>query len=171
MPVYLLHGFRWPRQSIRVHIILNNIDDASPEYIILPSTTAALLQNFDKLYPHLTHALPGLRFVEQYDPEDIGHTASSQPCAFVADRVDICELSLDVGEVIGRGVETEKWAALTDLRDLLAPGEKVGWWVVYNGDEERADGMGFENGMEKAQGKVSRYLFLGKGENGNRYGG
>ena len=41
---------------------------------------------------------------------------------------------------MGTGVDAEGWGALIELRDQLAPGEKVGWWVVYNGDELRSDG-------------------------------
>lgn len=38
---------------------------------------------------------------------------------------------------MGRGVNPDGWEALVELRDQLAKGEKVGWYVVYNGDEER----------------------------------
>jgi hypothetical protein len=34
MPTYLIHGFRWPRNQIRIHVILQNIDDAAPEWLI-----------------------------------------------------------------------------------------------------------------------------------------
>ena len=137
MPIYVLHGFRWPRRGIRHHIILNNIDDAAPEYIVSPKTSASLLQSLRGFYPHAMKALPNLRFVEQYDPADVSSRALSQPYAFVADKVEICQLSLDIGEIIGQGVPAEGWGALLELRDQLAPGEKVGWWVVYNGDEQR----------------------------------
>lgn len=136
MPVYIVHGFRWPRTAIRIHIILNNIDDAAAEYIVSPLTSAALLDNFHQLYPEVMSSLPTLRFIEQYDPE-VTTGCSSQPFAFVADKVELCELSLDIGEVMGQGVATEGWGALMEMRDHLAPGEKIGWWVVYNGDELR----------------------------------
>ncbi len=137
MPVYLLHGFRWPRVAIRVHIILNNLDDAAPEWVCTPSTTAALRASFRTLYPDPMRQLPHLQFVEQYDEKDTSPNATSQPYAFVADKVERCGLSADVGEVMGRGVGAEGWGALAELRDQLAKGEKVGWWVVYCGDEER----------------------------------
>ena len=135
MPVYLVHGFRWPRSAVRIHIILNNLDDAAAEYIVSPGTSAALIDNFHTLYPDVMSSLPTLRFIEQYDPEDT--VCSSQPFAFVADKVEVCQLSLDIGEVMGQGVATEGWEALMELRDILAPQEKVGWWIVYNGDEQR----------------------------------
>ncbi|MCJ1398222.1 hypothetical protein MMC11_001419 [Xylographa trunciseda] len=137
MPAYVVHGFRWPRSAIRIHIILNNIDDAAAEYIVSPGTSASLLQSLRDLYPNLMKALPNLRFVEQYDPADVSASALSQPFAFVADKVENCRLSVDIGEVMGQGVATDGWAALVELRDQLAPGEKVGWWVVCNGDERR----------------------------------
>ncbi|MCJ1446439.1 MAG: hypothetical protein MMC23_006944 [Stictis urceolatum] len=137
MPVYLLHGFRWPRSKIRVHIILNNVDDAAPEYIFSPSTTTALLHSLSRLYPDTMKALPRLRFIEQYDPDDTSGSASSQPFAFVADKVERCELSLDVVETMNQGVDSGSWDALMDLKEHLAPEEKMGWWIVFNGDELR----------------------------------
>ena len=151
MPVYLLHGFRWPRSKIRVHIILNNVDDAAPEYIFSPSTTTALLHSLSRLYPDTMKALPRLRFIEQYDPDDTSGSASSQPFAFVADKVERCELSLDVVETMNQGVDSGSWDALMDLKEHLAPEEKMGWWIVFNGDELRlqdsdsADDVGISN--------------------------
>ncbi|MCJ1244891.1 hypothetical protein MMC30_002092 [Trapelia coarctata] len=171
MPIYVLHGFRWPRRGIRHHIILNNIDDAAPEYIVAPKTSTSLLQSLRGFYPHVMKALPNLRFVEQYDPADVSSRALSQPFAFVADKVEICQLSLDIGEIIGQGVPAEGWGALLELRDQLAPGEKVGWWVVYNGDEQREAPMtksltndeayeenGDENTYKKRGGKLRRLI-------------
>lgn len=140
MPVYLLHGFRWPRPAIRIHIILQNLDDAAAEWISSPLTSSTLLTSFRTLHPTIMAHLPHLQFIEQYDPHDESPRATSQPYAFVADRVEECGLSRDVGEVMGRGVGAEGWAALVELRDQLAKGEKVGWWVVYCGDEERSWG-------------------------------
>ena len=137
MPVYLIHGFRWPRKAIRIHIILNNIEEAAPEWLMSISTTAALMANFSAIYPNLMPSLPNLRFIEQYNPADTSASATSQPFAFVTDRVERSELSIDVGEVMAQGVRAAGWDALADLRDQLAPGEKIGWFVVYNGDEER----------------------------------
>jgi len=165
MPTYLLHGFRWPRPSIRVHIILRNIDDAAAEWISSPSTSSALLHSFRTLYPSIMTHLPHLQFIEQYDPSDESAAATSQPFAFVADRVEECGLSADVGEVMARGVGGgEGWGALVELRDQLAGGgerpEKVGWWVVYCGDLER----GWEGRGEGGEGSLGE----GKEEGGER---
>lgn len=137
MPVYLCHGFRWPRPLIRIHIILQNLDDAAAEWLIAPDTTATLTKNFNDLFPDAMEHLPQLRFLEQYDPEDISANAASQPYAYVADVVEEVKLGIDVDEVRSRGVGNEQWAALLELRDKLAPEEKVAWYVVVCGDEER----------------------------------
>ncbi|KAK4991906.1 hypothetical protein LTR66_002128 [Elasticomyces elasticus] len=137
MPVYLLHGFRWPRPLIRIHIILQNLDDAAAEWLVAPATTAALLRNFHSLHPETLQDLPSLRFIEQYDPNDTSANAASQPYAYVADVVEEIRLGVDVDEVRGRGVGNEQWSAMMELRDRLAPEEKVAWYVVICGDEER----------------------------------
>lgn len=135
MPVYLLHGFRWPRPLIRIHIILQNLDDAAAEWIVAPATTETLRYNFEELYPEAMQHLESLRFIEQYDPEDL--RAASQPYAYVADVVHEIRLGVDVEEVRGKGVTNEQWGSMLELRDKLAPEEKVGWFVVVCGDEER----------------------------------
>ena len=138
MPVYLLHGFRWSRKEIRIRVVLSNLDDASPDWLQGPRSSAALIANFQKEWPEIMASLPNLRFIEQYDPlDDRPQAMGSQPYVYVADKVEECGLSLDVSEVMGRGIGTESWGALAELRDNLAAGAKVGWWVVYNGDEER----------------------------------
>jgi len=147
MPTYLLHGFRWPRPLIRIHIILQNLDDAAAEWLMAPPTTSALLLNFRHLYPHLMSSLPRLRFIEQYDPLDETSDSKSQPFAYVADVVQEVKLGADVDEIRGRGVGNEAWAALMELRDCVAPGEKVAWFVVVCGDTERWVPPGVGGGM------------------------
>ncbi len=204
MPVYLLHGFRWPRggfTGIRVHIILHNLDDCSAEYIQNTQSQAELLRSFRNAYPDIMKELEpstlgngkGIQFLEKYDPDDVmGENVASQPYAFVADRVVVMAggppasaasssatatptptsplsdpaapasrrhsskgsvsagiaaataaktqaLSLNIEEVVaeGPGVTAAAWEAFAELRDKIAPGEKIGWWVVYNGDPER----------------------------------
>lgn len=137
MPVYLLHGFRWPRPLIRIHIILQNLDDAAAEWLVAPNTTSTMLANFNQLYSESMQHLPMLRFIEQYDPNDTSSNAGSQPYAYVADIVEEIKLGIDVEEVRGKGVNNEQWAAMMELRDRLAPEGKVGWYVVVCGDEER----------------------------------
>lgn len=95
------------------------------------------MTNFRELFPESMPHLPALRFVEQYDPNDLSAASLSQPYAYVADIIEEVKLGLDVDDVRGRGVNNEQWGALMELRDRLAPDEKVGWWIVVCGDEER----------------------------------
>ena len=157
MPTYLLHGFRWPRPLIRIHIVMQNLDSAAPEWLIAPPTTATLLRNFQKLYPDLMSHIPSLRFIEQYDPHDITVGSASQPFAYVADLVEEVKLGVEVDEVRGRGLGSEQWSAVLELRDRLAPGEKVGWFVVVCGDEERGfPEEGFVSELESEEEEVRR---------------
>jgi hypothetical protein len=135
MPTYLVHGFRWPRPLIRIHIILQNIDDAAADWLMSPSTTTALLTNFATLHPTCMTSLPNLHFIEQFDPTD--ESTKSQPFAYVCDVVHEVKLGVEVDDVRGKGVSNEAWGAMVDLRDSIAPGEKVAWWVVVCGDAER----------------------------------
>ncbi|KAF2203117.1 hypothetical protein GQ43DRAFT_367591 [Delitschia confertaspora ATCC 74209] len=135
MPTWFVHGFKWPRKLIRVHVIINDLDDAAPEWLMAPATSAALTSSFQKLYPENMAHLPSLRFIEQYDPEDL--TSKSQPYAYVCDQVHEVRLGVDIDDIRGRGVANEAWGALVDLRDKIAPGEKPGWFVVVNGDVDR----------------------------------
>lgn len=137
MPTYLVHGFRWPRQLIRIHVVLQNLEDATSEWLVAPKTTLALLNNLNELYPDVIGYLPRLRFVEQYDPNDESLDAVSQPYAYVADMVEEVKLGVEIDEVRGRGLNNEQWNAIMELRDKLAPDEKVGWYIVVCGDEER----------------------------------
>ncbi|EFY86175.1 hypothetical protein J3458_020599 [Metarhizium acridum] len=46
MPTYLCHGFRWYRRSIRIFIILNDLEDCTPDWIIGRDTAALILSQF-----------------------------------------------------------------------------------------------------------------------------
>lgn len=50
MPAYLCHGFRWHRKSIRYFVILQDIEDAAPEWIVAPKSAEAVLETFYDLY-------------------------------------------------------------------------------------------------------------------------
>jgi hypothetical protein len=58
MPTYLVHGFRWQRANIRIHIILHDLDDAAPEWVIAPATSVTLLNSFYSLYDFLPPSNP-----------------------------------------------------------------------------------------------------------------
>ena len=85
MPLYLIHGFRWTRAQIRVFIILNNLEDATADYIQTPATIHTLRTAIFQHHPDLRKTCPDLTFVEQHDPEDL--RTGAQPFAFVADTV------------------------------------------------------------------------------------
>ncbi|PVH97187.1 hypothetical protein DM02DRAFT_568293 [Periconia macrospinosa] len=135
MPTWIVHGFRWPRRAIRIHIILQNLEDCAPGYIMAPDTIAELQAHFETLYPDQMKHLPNLRFLEQYDPDD--ETTCDQPYAYVCEQAHEIKLGVDLDEYKGSGIPRETWNALLSLRNEIAPGEKIGWYVVVNGDVER----------------------------------
>ncbi|RYP37218.1 hypothetical protein DL767_003037 [Monosporascus sp. MG133] len=55
MPTYLCHGFRWHRDAIRFFVIVQDIDDAAPEWVVAPRSSAALLAEFYELFDFLPH--------------------------------------------------------------------------------------------------------------------
>ncbi|KAL4970569.1 uncharacterized protein BDV14DRAFT_163509 [Aspergillus stella-maris] len=148
MPVYMLYGFRWPRSGftgIRVYIVLHNLEDATAEYVQQPTTNKLLLESFGKTEPGIISNLPELRFIEQYDPEDESPDAVSKPFAYVGAKViSIPEAgSSNAGSSWNADMFQENpldeagAKALTEFRDKYAAGERIGWWIVYNGDPER----------------------------------
>ncbi|KAJ5391891.1 hypothetical protein N7509_007381 [Penicillium cosmopolitanum] len=154
MPVYMLHGFRWPRAGftgIRVYVVLHNLEEAAAEYIQQPLTTELLTESFNKTSPDLVPRLPELRFIEQYDPADETSNTVSQEHAYVGAKVVVfpdggglapapgAGPGLNIEDVVeqGSGLTDDQTAALEELRDRLAPGEKIGWFMVYNGDPDR----------------------------------
>lgn len=58
MPTYLLHGFRWQRAAIRIHIIIQDLEDAAPEWIVAPATSNTLLNSFYTLFDFLPPSNP-----------------------------------------------------------------------------------------------------------------
>jgi hypothetical protein len=149
MPVYKIHGFPWPRAgipSVRVFIVLENLDDASAEYIQNKRTSSLILGAIYKNHPTAAQHLPNLQLIEQYDPLDMTDAAVSQPHAFVADNVTILPdtarpvrgLSMEIDQrFLDDAISSEAHATLAEIRDAIAPGQKIGWWIVYNGDPER----------------------------------
>lgn len=167
MPVYKLHGFPWPRAgipSIRVFIVLENLDDASAEYIQNKRTSSLILDTIYKNHPNASKHLPNLQLIEQYDPLDMTDAAVSQPHAFVADNVTILpdtarpvkDLSVEIDQqLLDDSIPSEARDALAEIRDAIAPGEKIGWWIVYNGDPERYyPGMEDEEPMDNEESAV-----------------
>jgi hypothetical protein len=120
---------------VRIHTILQNLDDVAPEWVMAPATQVCLAKNFTEQWPEIMARLPDLRFIEQYDPDDL--TIKDQPYAYVCDQVHEIKLGIDLEEVQRTGVSKEGGAAIAELRDKVTPDAKLGWFVVVNGDVER----------------------------------
>ncbi|KAE8445242.1 hypothetical protein EG329_013614 [Mollisiaceae sp. DMI_Dod_QoI] len=58
MPTYLVHGFRWRRDSIVRLTILQDIEDAAPEWIMAPATSISMLNYFYSMYDFLPPSNP-----------------------------------------------------------------------------------------------------------------
>ncbi|KAJ5167149.1 uncharacterized protein N7482_005930 [Penicillium canariense] len=151
MPVYMLHGFRWPRAGftgIRVYVVLHNLEEAAAEYVQQPLTTELLTESLKRTQPDLMPRLPQLHFIEQYDPLDESSNTVSQDYAYVGTKVVTIPdgtapagagPGLNIEDVVeqGSGLSADETEALEALRDRLAPEEKIGWFMVYNGDPDR----------------------------------
>lgn len=66
MPAYLCHGFRWQRRSVRVFVIVQNLDDASPEWIIPARSSQCILESFYNLFDFLPYCVPPPRSGSDY---------------------------------------------------------------------------------------------------------
>lgn len=198
MPTYLCHGFRWTRRLIRIFVILEDLEDAAPDWIVGRDTSAAILECMSAKFDYLPQRLPrqpdeeqseqskpqsetqeeqpppeqaekkflhqdddltvppsrvpdsedsvlvnetsAVKLLEEHDPEETH--ISARPFAYVADHVIRIDLSANVLE------EIAKYDALVEernegnwfekLRDELQAGASIGWYLVVNGDEERA---------------------------------
>lgn len=134
MAAYLIHGFKWPRAAIRIHVIINNIDDAAPDWTMSSSSCQAFKDNLETLFPDTMAALADFRLIEQYNTID----ENCQPHAFVADFVKEIPFSLDVDQVrLNHSFTPQAWEAMCDLRDHLSVDEKIHWYIVFNCDPER----------------------------------
>ncbi|KAK5660292.1 hypothetical protein OQA88_12832 [Cercophora sp. LCS_1] len=86
MPTYLCHGFRWQRRSIRVYVVVQNLDDASPEWIIPAKSASSILESFYNLFDFLPYCSPTGPFSSPVESEDEsyifqGTTGSAAPSA------------------------------------------------------------------------------------------
>ncbi|KAG4428256.1 hypothetical protein IFR05_016262 [Cadophora sp. M221] len=102
MPTYLIHGFRWDRVSIRVHIVVHDLEDAAPEWIVAPATSVTLLNSFYTLFDFLPPSNP---------------PPASYPLASAADKVVVED---EAGT--GNGTRTlmdAKKGSIGSFRDLV----------------------------------------------------
>ncbi|KAK0102011.1 hypothetical protein ONS95_001183 [Cadophora gregata] len=99
MPTYLLHGFRWDRVSIRVHIVVHDLEDAAPEWIVAPATSVTLLNSFYTLFDFLPPSNP---------------PPASYPLASAADKV-VVEDGTDNGTRTLKDAPTGSIGSLKEL--------------------------------------------------------
>ena len=135
MPIYLIHGFRWPRNQghhgIGPYIIMNNVLDAAVNYTMTESSSAALIESLRTQHPDIMTQLPNIRLVEQGSLDD-----GTQPYAYLCDTVVEHDLSIDLTGRLQPSAGSQ-WHAMSDLIDVLAPGARLGWYVVHNDDPFR----------------------------------
>ncbi|TQV96063.1 hypothetical protein V2A60_003490 [Cordyceps javanica] len=53
MPTYLCHGFRWHRRDLRIFVILNDLEDAAPDWVMGETTATLILDQFTKNFGFL----------------------------------------------------------------------------------------------------------------------
>ncbi|UKZ47020.1 hypothetical protein TrVGV298_001231 [Trichoderma virens] len=58
MPTYLCHGFRWTRRLIRIFVILEDLDDAAPDWITGRATSAVILERLGTKFDYLPQRVP-----------------------------------------------------------------------------------------------------------------
>ena len=135
MPIYLIHGFRWPRgqghHGVGPYIIMNNVLDAAVNYTMTESSSAALIESIRAQHPEIMAQLPNIRLVEQGSLDD-----GTQPYAYICDTVVEHDLSIDLTGRLQPSAGSQ-WNAMSDLLDVLAPGARLGWFVVHNDDPFR----------------------------------
>ncbi|RGP65034.1 nicotinamide mononucleotide permease [Fusarium longipes] len=58
MPTYLCHGFRWHRRDIRIFVILNDLEDAAPNWILAPASSYCILDQLHAQFDFLPELSP-----------------------------------------------------------------------------------------------------------------
>ncbi|EGX92776.1 MFS transporter, putative [Cordyceps militaris CM01] len=53
MPTYLCHGFRWHRRDMRIFVILNDLEEAAPDWVMGETTATSILDQFTKHFDFL----------------------------------------------------------------------------------------------------------------------
>lgn len=162
MPIYLIHGFRWQRNQghhgIGPYIIMNNVLDAAVNYTMTESSSAALIESLRAQHPDIMAQLPNIRLVEQGSLEN-----GTQPYAYLCDTVVEHDLSIDLTGRLQPSAGSQ-WNAMSDLIDVLAPGARLGWYVVHNDDP-------FRGGNPPVAYKDTEQARAGSGERGGKKGG
>ncbi|KAH7312949.1 hypothetical protein BKA65DRAFT_516966 [Rhexocercosporidium sp. MPI-PUGE-AT-0058] len=122
MPTYLLHGFRWDRVSIRVHIVVHNLEDAAPEWIVAPATSVTLLNSFYTLFDFLPPSNP---------------PPASYPLQSAADKVVVNDEAGTGSEP--RTLQDAKKGSIGSLRELVRRPKSTGGGPLSRGKEKEKE--------------------------------
>lgn len=108
-------------------------------------------------------AMPNFRFVEAHNISAGRAAMEPQPHAYVCDTVLRIDLECPVSQIVNGGVPPETMRAIGTLRDGIADGAEVGWYVVICDDEVRdftpepdVEGLQLGDGVQAAQGLGER---------------
>ncbi|KAK4103741.1 hypothetical protein N658DRAFT_394596, partial [Parathielavia hyrcaniae] len=155
MPTYLCHGFRWQRRSVRVYVILQDLGDVSPEWIIPARSSRCILKSFYDIFDFLPYCSPNqgrytptreldswsaIKLLEEYDPHDL--TAVSRPYAYVADYAVRVDLSCSIVDEIARYEQQQLQSAYPAIAipSRGAPaGEGLGWFEQLRDQLQRGE--------------------------------
>ena len=113
------------------YIIMNNVLDAAVNYTMTESSSAALIESLRAQHPDIMTQLPNVRLVEQGSLDD-----GTQPYTYLCDTVVEHNLSIDLTGRLQPSAGSQ-WNAMSDLIDVLAPGARLGWYVIHNDDPFR----------------------------------
>ncbi|KAL9009860.1 MAG: hypothetical protein Q9173_005150 [Seirophora scorigena] len=129
---------QWSRGDIRIHTIIQEVDDAAPNNLMSGDSERAMRENFKELYPGAMEHLPHLRFIEPLNPNAEKFAYPAEPYVFICDVVVRSEDYIDITKEMANGIPQLVWDAMAELRDAIAKDEGIGWYAVHNGDLELA---------------------------------
>ncbi|KAL8988168.1 MAG: hypothetical protein Q9177_002713, partial [Variospora cf. flavescens] len=150
----------WSRCNVRIHTIIQEVDDAAPNNLMSGDSEWAMRENFRKLYPDAMEHLPHLRFIEPLNPNTEKFAYPAEPYVFICDVVVRSEDYIDISKEMAKGITQAEWDAMAELRDAIAKDEGIGWYAVHNGDLELAkqerEAWDEEDGVEESNGVAHR---------------
>ncbi|KAK4193890.1 hypothetical protein QBC35DRAFT_9030 [Podospora australis] len=166
MPTYLCHGFRWHRPSIRVYVVVQDLDDASPDCLTTPTSSHCLLDSFYRIFDFLPACSPPssqppfsssgpatncsltpqswstVKLLEEYDPADL--SAVSRPYAYVADYAVRIDLSASISDHISAYetlISQNTPSYFNTLQDppVSSSSKKTGWFERIRDQLQRSE--------------------------------
>ncbi|RDA95200.1 hypothetical protein CP533_1870 [Ophiocordyceps camponoti-saundersi (nom. inval.)] len=74
MPTYLCHGFRWERQKIRVFVLLHDLEEAAPDWVMGRRCAKELREQMEEMFDFVPRVSDekeeegkGIQLLEEYD--------------------------------------------------------------------------------------------------------